>query len=223
MGELALIEQIRLGIGPPEGACAAGDWRRLRDSAAAGRLRDAGDDRLYAGRTALSAGSASAGVGGAPLPGARVERPGGDGGRSAGGVPVAGAAGGDAADARDGVGLRGSFAGLRGLGDRYGVPLAGGDTAESLAGMVLADIVLVGSAPAGKALRRSGGRAGRCAVLHGALGGCGGGVGEMSAGTAAEAGGRLRAERTIRSCFRSLGWRWARLCCGGGWLRRVST
>ena len=50
------------------------------------------------------------------------------------------------------------FAGLRGLAELHAVPLAGGDTAESPSGLVLADIVLVGTAPAGRALRRSGGR-----------------------------------------------------------------
>src|SRR5580698_9823066 len=63
------------------------------------------------------------------------------------------------------------FAGLRALGDASGVPLAGGDTAESPSGQVLADIVLVGSAPAGRALRRSGGRAGDVLYVTGALGG----------------------------------------------------
>src|SRR5580692_3464467 len=52
------------------------------------------------------------------------------------------------------------FGGLRGLAEQYGVPLAGGDTAESPCGLVLADIVLTGSAPAGRALRRSGAKAG---------------------------------------------------------------
>ena len=63
------------------------------------------------------------------------------------------------------------FAGLRGLGERCGVPLAGGDTAESPCGLVLADIMLVGSAPAGRALRRSGGRAGDALYVTGELGG----------------------------------------------------
>jgi thiamine-monophosphate kinase len=63
------------------------------------------------------------------------------------------------------------FAGLRGLAEQYGVPLAGGDTAESPCGLVLADIVLVGSAPAGRALRRSGGRAGDALYVTGELGG----------------------------------------------------
>jgi thiamine-monophosphate kinase len=63
------------------------------------------------------------------------------------------------------------FAGMRGLGEQYGVPLAGGDTAESPGGLVLADIVLIGTAPAGRALRRSGGRAGDLLYVTGELGG----------------------------------------------------
>jgi thiamine-monophosphate kinase len=63
------------------------------------------------------------------------------------------------------------FSGLRGLAGQHKVPLAGGDTSESSCGLVLADIVLVGSAPAGRALRRSGGRVGDALYVTGALGG----------------------------------------------------
>jgi thiamine-monophosphate kinase len=63
------------------------------------------------------------------------------------------------------------FRGLHGLGEAFGVPLAGGDTAESPCELVLADIVLVGSAPAGRALRRSGGSAGDALYVTGELGG----------------------------------------------------
>ncbi|WP_433983619.1 AIR synthase related protein [Tunturiibacter empetritectus] len=51
------------------------------------------------------------------------------------------------------------FNGLRALAELHSVPLAGGDTSESPGGrsaLILADIVLIGSAPKGKALRRSG-------------------------------------------------------------------
>src|SRR3984957_15799774 len=51
------------------------------------------------------------------------------------------------------------FNGFHALGEMHAVPLAGGDTSESPGGnpgLILADIVLVGSAPKGKALRRSG-------------------------------------------------------------------
>jgi thiamine-monophosphate kinase len=63
------------------------------------------------------------------------------------------------------------FAGLHRLGDLYQVPLAGGDTAESPSGQILADIVLVGSAPRGCSLRRSGARNGDLLYVTGALGG----------------------------------------------------
>ena len=44
--------------------------------------------------------------------------------------------------------------GLLRLAEKYGVPLAGGDTAESPHG-ILADIIVVGAAPKGKAILRS--------------------------------------------------------------------
>ena len=72
--------------------------------------------------------------------------------------------------------VEGFFRGLRGLGERYRCPLAGGDTAESGSGttgvgLILADITLVGAAPAGKSLRRSGGRVGDSLYCTGRLGG----------------------------------------------------
>jgi thiamine-monophosphate kinase len=63
------------------------------------------------------------------------------------------------------------FAGLRALADRHGVPLAGGDTAQSPAELILADIGLIGTAPAGRALRRSGARVGDRLYVTGSLGG----------------------------------------------------
>ena len=47
------------------------------------------------------------------------------------------------------------------LARKYGVVLAGGDTAESPDG-ILADIIVVGSVPRGKAILRSGARPGEC-------------------------------------------------------------
>ena len=67
--------------------------------------------------------------------------------------------------------VNGFFRGLRGLADEFAVPLAGGDTAQSPSDEILADIVLVGSAPAGKALRRSTARAGDLIYVTGRLGG----------------------------------------------------
>jgi len=60
--------------------------------------------------------------------------------------------------------------GLLKLADAFSVSLAGGDTAQSPSG-VLADIVIVGSAPKGKAVRRSGARPGDRIYVTGVLGG----------------------------------------------------
>jgi thiamine-monophosphate kinase len=65
----------------------------------------------------------------------------------------------------------GFFRGLRALSDEVRVPLAGGDTAESPSEHIFADIVLVGSAPMGKALRRSTAKAGDGIYVTGRLGG----------------------------------------------------
>jgi thiamine-monophosphate kinase len=81
------------------------------------------------------------------------------------------------------------FSGLRTLGDMHRVPLAGGDTSESpggKSGFILVDIVLVGAAPKGKALRRSGGTAGDALYVTGHLG-----------GAAAELSAILRRQRRI--------------------------
>src|SRR3954465_10532581 len=53
----------------------------------------------------------------------------------------------------------GFFSGFLGLAKRFGTPLAGGDTGESKSGIV-ADVMVVGSAPKGSAVRRSGAKAG---------------------------------------------------------------
>jgi thiamine-monophosphate kinase len=66
------------------------------------------------------------------------------------------------------------FSGMQALSELHRVPLAGGDTAESSAGkngLILADIVLIGAAPKGKALRRSGATAGDVVYVTGHLGG----------------------------------------------------
>jgi thiamine-monophosphate kinase len=66
------------------------------------------------------------------------------------------------------------FNGLQALGEMHGVPLAGGDTSQSpggKVGLILADIVLIGSAPRGQALRRAGGSAGDAIYVTGQLGG----------------------------------------------------
>ena len=60
--------------------------------------------------------------------------------------------------------------GLLKLGKAFGVPLLGGDTAESKAG-VLADIVVLGTVPRGEAILRSGARPGDRIYVTGELGG----------------------------------------------------
>ena len=65
----------------------------------------------------------------------------------------------------------GFLRGLQTLAGRMGVVLAGGDTAEAPGAEIVADIVLVGSAPKGRALLRSGARAGDRIFVTGALGG----------------------------------------------------
>src|SRR5271156_2957812 len=69
------------------------------------------------------------------------------------------------------------FDGLMALAERYRVPLAGGDLAKSppglrhAEGLVVADIVLLGSVPKGRSLLRSGARPGDLIYVTGALGG----------------------------------------------------
>ncbi len=63
------------------------------------------------------------------------------------------------------------FDGLLALADAHEVSLAGGDTAQSPSDEVLADIILLGSAPTGKALLRSGAKAGDAIYVTGFLGG----------------------------------------------------
>jgi thiamine-monophosphate kinase len=65
--------------------------------------------------------------------------------------------------------LEGFLDGLMALAKHHGVPLAGGDMAKSPT--VIADIVLLGSVPRGKALLRSAAAAGDVIYVTGALGG----------------------------------------------------
>ncbi|AFL87209.1 thiamine-phosphate kinase [Terriglobus roseus DSM 18391] len=67
--------------------------------------------------------------------------------------------------------IQGFLAGLMALADATGTPLAGGDTAAAPGEAILADIVLLGSAPRGSELRRSTARPGDSLYVTGALGG----------------------------------------------------
>jgi len=67
--------------------------------------------------------------------------------------------------------IDGFLDGLLSLAKQHSVPLAGGDTSESPSDAVLADIVLLGATPTGKALRRSTARPGDLLYVTGAIGG----------------------------------------------------
>lgn len=63
------------------------------------------------------------------------------------------------------------FVGMRSLARKHDTPLAGGDTSESPQDLILADIIVIGAAPAGRSLRRSGARTGDTLYVSGSLGG----------------------------------------------------
>lgn len=98
--------------------------------------------------------------------------------------------------------------GLLNLARKHRVTLAGGDTAESPNG-VLADIVVVGRVPKGKAVLRSGARPGDRIYVSGALGG--------SAGAVLQFDSRNDPERS-RAGVPSLSSSWRRLRRQGGGL-----
>ena len=82
--------------------------------------------------------------------------------------------GGLAGTRRRGSWLDRFYDGLLALADEQGTPLAGGDLAESP--VAVADIVLVGAVPAGKALLRAGARVGDGLYITGTLGGAAAGL-----------------------------------------------
>lgn len=73
--------------------------------------------------------------------------------------------------ARRTVWIDGLLDGLFALASRTRTPLAGGDTAESPADLVLLDVMLTGTVPSGRALRRDGARPGDRLFVTGSLGG----------------------------------------------------
>jgi len=70
--------------------------------------------------------------------------------------------------------------GLVSLAEKYGAQLSGGDTAESPNG-ILADIIVVGTVPRGKAILRSGARPGDRIFVTGELGGSAQAIAQMRA------------------------------------------
>ena len=77
--------------------------------------------------------------------------------------------------------LRRFLRGLITLARKFGVTLAGGDTSESPAG-ILADIVVIGTAPNGKSVLRSGAKPGDRIFVSGELGGSAAAVARLQAG-----------------------------------------
>jgi thiamine-monophosphate kinase len=67
--------------------------------------------------------------------------------------------------------LDGFLNGLLGLAKAHNLPLAGGDTSQSPSDHILADITLLGAAPAGRSLRRAGAQVGDLIYVTGSLGG----------------------------------------------------
>jgi thiamine-monophosphate kinase len=65
--------------------------------------------------------------------------------------------------------VNGFMKGLLNLAAKFNVPLAGGDTAQSAAG-IQADVVVIGSVPKGKAVLRSGAKPGDSIYVTGSLG-----------------------------------------------------
>jgi thiamine-monophosphate kinase len=73
--------------------------------------------------------------------------------------------------ARKPLWINGFLDGLLTLAAAHNTPLAGGDTSESPSDHVVADILLLGSAPKGRALRRSTAKPGDTLYVTGSLGG----------------------------------------------------
>jgi thiamine-monophosphate kinase len=77
--------------------------------------------------------------------------------------------------------VAGFVRGLLKLANRYHVTLAGGDTAESPA-QILADIIVLGNVPSGRAIMRSGARPGNRIVVSGELGGSAAAISQLRSG-----------------------------------------
>ncbi len=104
--------------------------------------------------------------------------------------------------------------GLLELAKKFGISLAGGDTAQS-AGGIQADIVVVGSVPRGTAVLRSGAKAGDAIYVTGELGGAAAELGRLREPKSA---GNLR-QAFPRNFPRSGYWRPHARVAVGRWLR----
>jgi thiamine-monophosphate kinase len=78
----------------------------------------------------------------------------------------------------------GFMEGFNALAERFGVELAGGDTAEAPGAEILADVMVVGAVPGGKALLRSGAKVGDSLYVTGSLGGAAVQLAALAAGAA---------------------------------------
>ena len=81
------------------------------------------------------------------------------------------------------------------LAEKHGATVAGGDTAESPDG-ILADIIVVGSVPKGKAILRSGAKAGDRIYVSGELGGSAAAVVRLRSG-----GGKVKPREYVRHFY----------------------
>src|SRR5271155_1267568 len=90
--------------------------------------------------------------------------------------------------------------GLLDLAGEFKVPLAGGDTAQSPAG-IQADIVVVGSVPKGKAVLRSGAKPGDLIYVTGELGGAAAFLAELKRAESKRAGERLSGRLSFSGRF----------------------
>ncbi len=93
--------------------------------------------------------------------------------------------------------VNGFFRGFLALARRYKVTLAGGDISQ--ADHILADVMVVGSAPKGAAIRRSGAKMGDVVYVTGSLGGAAAGLRQVSRG--AFRGARKASASSVRKHF----------------------
>ena len=149
------------------------NWRRLRRAAPTAGKRIAGHYRLHAGRHSLPARLAPSGIGRPSLLGPRAERHCRYGRRAGCRVPLPRAA------PRPTSSLGRTFRPQPYQPwERFGSDTRLGDTAESPNG-ILADIIVVGSAPTGGSVLRSGARPGDRIFVSGELGGSAAAVVQM--------------------------------------------